>query len=207
MTGQPKELGKFASLSSGLLARKGDARPAMRRPSGAAPHGVKDQAADLGWNDFGHDDEAETGTDARPAETQSPIVLKQQRRIAETFRNNMQSEARDEANVAAAVPERSPRTSNEQDNTDIADAEAIIRPVMREFNIKAQKRNGRSIDGGAAFTLRLDAERHLRLRLACTVKNKSAQRLVTEALDRFLSDMSEIDGLMAKIAVGEKEKS
>lgn len=44
----------------------------------------------------------------------------------------------------------------------------------------------------AAFTLRVDAERHLRLRMACAVKNRSAQQLVTEALDRVLA---EVDGL------------
>ena len=47
----------------------------------------------------------------------------------------------------------------------------------------------------AAFTLRLDAERHLRLRLASTIQNRSAQRLVTEALDRFLEDIPQLDKL------------
>ena len=39
----------------------------------------------------------------------------------------------------------------------------------------------------AAFTLRLDAERHLQLRLVCAVRHRSAQQIVTEALDAFLS--------------------
>lgn len=47
----------------------------------------------------------------------------------------------------------------------------------------------------AAFTLRLDADRHLRLRLASTIQNRSAQRLVTEALDRFLEDIPQLDKL------------
>ena len=38
----------FASLSSGLLARKGQARPAMRRQTTLAEAGD-----DLGWNDMG----------------------------------------------------------------------------------------------------------------------------------------------------------
>ena len=41
----------FASLSSGLLARKGAARPAMR-PQGFAPHAGFE---DLGWNDMGQE--------------------------------------------------------------------------------------------------------------------------------------------------------
>ena len=38
----------------------------------------------------------------------------------------------------------------------------------------------------AAFTLRLDAERHLRLRLATAVTGRSAQQIVTGALDALL---------------------
>ena len=51
----------------------------------------------------------------------------------------------------------------------------------------------------AAFTLRLDAKRHLKLRLASTVRNRSAQQLVTEALDRFLKDIPEIEALAAQV--------
>ena len=40
----------FASLSSGLLARKGAAKPAMR-PQGFASFGSS--LEDLGWNDMG----------------------------------------------------------------------------------------------------------------------------------------------------------
>jgi predicted RNA-binding Zn ribbon-like protein len=51
----------------------------------------------------------------------------------------------------------------------------------------------------AAFTLRLDAKRHLKLRLASTVRNRSAQQLVTEALDRFLDAIPEIEALAAQV--------
>jgi len=54
--------------------------------------------------------------------------------------------------------------------------------------------------GKAAFTLRLDAERHLRLRLACTLDACSAQALVTEALDRALAEMPEIEALAVQAA-------
>lgn len=52
----------------------------------------------------------------------------------------------------------------------------------------------------AAFTLRVDAERHLKLRLACAVANRSAQQLVTEALDRLLEDLPDVAQLAAQIA-------
>ncbi|MBV9842054.1 MAG: hypothetical protein JOY99_11115 [Sphingomonadaceae bacterium] len=42
----------------------------------------------------------------------------------------------------------------------------------------------------AAFTLRLDAQRHARLRDACAASQRSAQQLVTQALDHFLAAVS-----------------
>ena len=51
----------------------------------------------------------------------------------------------------------------------------------------------------AAFTLRLDGERHLKLRLACTLSGRSAQQLVTEALDKLLSDQPQIAELAAQV--------
>src|SRR3546814_15391568 len=52
--GEPKPL---ASLSAGLLARKGGARPAMRRqPLGSGPAPLNSGGYDdLGWNDMGYD--------------------------------------------------------------------------------------------------------------------------------------------------------
>ena len=47
----------------------------------------------------------------------------------------------------------------------------------------------------AAFTLRLDPDRHLKLRLACALSRRSAQQLVTEALDIFLDSRPELDAL------------
>jgi hypothetical protein len=59
----------------------------------------------------------------------------------------------------------------------------------------------RSTLGGkakAAFTLRLDPERHFKLRLACAVNARSAQQLVTDALDHLLGDMPELESMAAK---------
>jgi hypothetical protein len=50
----------------------------------------------------------------------------------------------------------------------------------------------------AAFTLRLDPDRHLKLRLACAVGGRSAQQLVTDALDQLLEHMPELDAMAAK---------
>ena len=51
----------------------------------------------------------------------------------------------------------------------------------------------------AAFTLRLDAERHLRLRLACAVTRHSAQQIVARALDEALASIPEIEALASQV--------
>jgi len=51
----------------------------------------------------------------------------------------------------------------------------------------------------AAFTLRLDAERHLRLRLACAVSGRSAQQIVARALDEALASLPEIEALASQV--------
>ena len=135
----------FASLSSGLLARKGQARPAMR-PQGFDSMVTPPREEDLGWNDMGADQ-----VHAAPAI------------------------ARDVPSVQAAEPARAP----------VAAAEIVHLPVVRA----AAGSKGRS-----AFTLRLDPVRHLRLRLAAALRHRSAQALVTEALDAFLAS-PEIDAL------------
>jgi len=65
------------------------------------------------------------------------------------------------------------------------------KPAVRKSALKQGKR--------AAFTLRLDAERHLKLRLASTIKGQSAQQIVTEALDSLLSEIKELDTLAAQM--------
>jgi len=52
--------------------------------------------------------------------------------------------------------------------------------------------------GKAAFTLRLDPQRHLKLRLACAVNGRSAQQIVTDALDQLLTEMPELEPMAEK---------
>ena len=66
--------------------------------------------------------------------------------------------------------------------------------------LRAERRSALAEGRRAAFTLRLDAARHLQLRLACTVNGRSAQQLMTEALDRLLADQPEIAQLAAQVA-------
>lgn len=130
---------RHGSLSSPLLARKGQARPAMRPQTAAF-----EADADLGWNDMG---------DAAPL----PAVLIEQKVLRDAF-------PAAEADVSA-------------------------------------------IRSRAAFTLRLDAERHLRLRLAATIAGVSAQTLMTRALDQFLQTLPEVETLATQVPARPRRSS
>ena len=188
------ELKAFASLSSGLLARKGAAKPAMR-PQGFGQMPMSVGMEDLGWNDMGQAPQApveelpehvpssiaaltpapragqsEPERDFEQEEVAPPPVVEQQRAIEATFA--------EPARPAPAAP------------VPTASVVALPPRARRAPGSKAK----------AAFTLRLDAERHLKLRLACAVTHRSAQQLVTEAVDQFLSTLPELDGLSSAVA-------
>lgn len=77
----------------------------------------------------------------------------------------------------------------------------VVRQRSEAANRTAAPRRSALAEGRrAAFTLRLDAERHLRLRLACAVSNRSAQQLVTQALDRLLDELPDVAELAAQVA-------
>jgi hypothetical protein len=202
----------FASLGPTLLARKGGAKPAMRPQlagmtpmgGGSAAQALAADLEDLGWNDMGEEDapadrSAEvlqlTPAPANPeaeAETDQgsprPLVKSMHEELAERL-------ALDEATAAKPIPLRKretalravPEPEIEDEITDFDET-----PTPRGRSVKADSRR-------AAFTLRLDAKRHLKLRLASTVRNRSAQQLVTEALDRFLRDIPEIESLARQV--------
>jgi len=79
----------------------------------------------------------------------------------------------------------------------------VLQVVQAPAHIPAPRRSSRQraapgSKGKAAFTLRLDPERHLKLRLACAVSGRSAQLLVTDALDQLLGGMPELDAMAEK---------
>ena len=169
----------FASLSPTLLARKGGARPAMRSQLQPLPmfnEATARQMDDLGWNDMGHDEEPEAPQIAAPEDT----VLHE----AEIVSLNPA-----EPVLLAPVPEIVHRQRGIA--TLLAGPTATPEAPQRQSALAKGRR--------AAFTLRLDAERHLKLRLACTVSNRSAQQIVTEALDRLIADQPELSALAEQI--------
>ncbi len=170
-----------ASLSSGLLARKGQARPAMR-PQGFVGLNPGTSLDDLGWNDMGIE-----AFEPAPITEQVPPVLAQRQVLAEEFLPQPEPVAQPEAvEELAAVPEP-------------------VQPAPRPVSTATASRIGREVaakKGKAAFTLRLDTERHLKLRLASALSGRSAQMLVTEALDAFLETLPEVGVLASQLPPG-----
>lgn len=181
----------YASLTAGLLARKGQARPAMR-PQG---YGFASDD-DLGWNDMG-------GTDMLTAEQRAALMPAQpmhfQPRPAVELDQAVpspvavqQQAIADEFAAAAAAVVRTP----EPESADLSEAPvsvpASVAAAIPSINVAPAQpvhrpRAAAGSKAKAAFTLRLDPDRHMKLRLACVYAHQSAQQLVTAALDEYLS--------------------
>src|SRR4029079_9478733 len=87
----------------------------------------------------------------------------------------------------------------------------LIRPVVAPVHAPMPRARraprARSVPGSkskAAFTLRLDPNRHLKLRLACAVDGRSAPQRVNDALDQLPERMRDLDGLAEKEKRGGK---
>ena len=95
-----------------------------------------------------------------------------------------------------------PVQADNEDDTD--EGTQAFAGVALPKNLKPAPARSKAVVKGkrAAFTLRLDQERHLMLRLACTVRGSSAQQLVTDALDGLLAEMPEIAMLAAQVQRG-----
>lgn len=77
-------------------------------------------------------------------------------------------------------------------------APPLVPPAAPAPRALAKARGG-AAERRAAFTLRLDPDRHLKLRLASTMQGVSAQALLTEALDAMLAEFEELDALAARM--------
>jgi hypothetical protein len=235
----------FASLSSGLLARKGGAKPAMR-PQGFGSFGGS--LEDLGWNDMGapeHYDHVPTPIDAltpsprvRPISApvdcdegeeaeelfqapEPPPILEQQRVLRRTFAQPQAVEAEaakpepvelEPVEVHAVEPQAVEAEAAKPEPVELEPVEvhavepqaAKVEPAEVVHLPRARTQPGRA---KAAFTLRLDPERHLKLRLACALTGRSAQLLVTGALDQYLASHPEVEALAERVPAAGKRSS
>ena len=105
--------------------------------------------------------------------------------------NDMGHEA-DEPDTATILQLDIPKPANEPVET----AKLL---KAKQYGKIAKSRSTPAKGKRAAFTLRLDPERHLKLRLASTMQNCSAQQLVTEALDALLDEFEELESLAARM--------
>jgi hypothetical protein len=235
MTSDPKP---FASLSSGLLARKGAARPAMR-PQGFGQMGSG--LEDLGWNDMGFEppkpvlapvldgDDGSAAPRSNPAlglTPASPVHVVQEELAQRLVSDAPEYEEIDDTAepVPADVPPlaellverveddvppppllqvKAERVMPAVAKVPVPVAVAVSAPVAVSVPVSppvASAPRSRASVGKAkaAFTLRLDQERHLKLRLACAVTGTSAQMLVTRALDELLATMPELDAMASR---------
>jgi hypothetical protein len=78
--------------------------------------------------------------------------------------------------------------------------EVLLRQQEIQNRMARERRSALADGRRAAFTLRVDADRHLQLRLACTLTGRSAQQLVTEALDQLLDSLPDVAELAANVA-------
>lgn len=175
---------------------------------------------DLGWNDMGHDDDgaqivpinAEIAADEFTANP-GPVIRRQQRRLEErvladavmTGAEDFDDEDYDEdaEPVYGEAYLDGDYADEPEDETEEAYAPtpapvAVPEPVPAPAPAPAPAPQPVHLPAAAsarraAFTLRLDADRHLKLRLAATMQGVSAQALVTEALDRLLAEYDELD--------------
>jgi hypothetical protein len=188
---EPKPL---ASLTSGLLARKGAARPAMRRQqmlgnvlSDSHSHASHD---DLGWNDMGYDVDPVQAGDS-----------------AERHESGLSPMAGHETHSKAAVHQLSfdaplptpaePEVVQQQRRVQALAAVPAAAPVAAKPARAPKERAAVGAKGSFAFTLRLDASRHLYLRLASATSNRSAQQIMIKLLDEFVAAQPTLAALAA----------
>lgn len=171
-----------ASLTANLLARRGAARPAMRRPSLAGLQSGSTYSDDLGWNDMGHEP---------AAEADQPEVDKNVAPVG----------------VEAPVPIKPSMVARDSDPAPVSPAKEQMLSLAEQISLRSAPRKTSSARPAslagearkAAFTLRLDTERHLRLRLLSAVSNRSAQQLLVEALDEVIARNAKVQELAEQV--------
>ncbi len=206
----------IASLSAGLLARKGAARPAMRRqlPIGGFGQAAVAHHDDLGWNDMGYDvDPVTPGADTPRAFDHGLTPMGRDDAAGLSHREMESALDRHPAEVAPIVPKVAvpgPVASPAIEQRQAIEASLNVTPLpepapthqplpthqpmstadsapVRRLAVPRAPRVKPGTRGCYAFTLRLDPERHMRLRLAAATHNLSAQQLLVQLLDQHLA--------------------
>jgi hypothetical protein len=202
----------YASLSSGLLARKGGAKPAMRPQgfngfNGGPGFNAGGSLEDLGWDDMGPEDEFHShggpiGLTPAPRGHHEHEAHEHEVHEEEPFE---QADLTEEAPLAHPVEHVQQPIVAQQPviaPPPVVEQQRALRESFSEGEVVELPRRRAapaSVKAKAAFTLRLDPERHLKLRLASAVTRLSAQQLVTGALDDFLNSLPELEAMADRV--------
>lgn len=195
-----------ASLSSGLLARKGTARPAMRRQfpssfgSSSTPSASID-ADDLGWNDMGEDQPPHAACPPSPQlpdpadNVQAPAVMQQREALHEAYSRSIRFGSAPDVQ-AESLEDAEDDANDETDVTSSAAhrANAAPDPSERVSLLTMSQRSPTFYRGGRerSFTLRMSEARHAQLRDICVNRNCSAQLFVTQAIDHYVAEITKL---------------
>jgi hypothetical protein len=185
----------FASLTSGLLARKGGARPAMRRQM-ALGHDNPVMHDDLGWNDMGYDVDPLPGAVVHHASGLSPMPHGHGAHAdaAPAPVLPMPGVDGNAATESAAEPVVVQQRRKAQA---LANAHAPLAAPTAQRDVKPRAEAG--ANGRFAFTLRLNAERHLLLRLASAATNRSAQQILVQLVDDYFASQPAVAAMAAQL--------
>jgi hypothetical protein len=202
----------LASLTSGLLARKGGAKPAMRRQVSLSGGSDLGQMAshmaghdDLGWNDMGYDvnpdqSQANHSSDNRPMLSPMPSPVQSAAAAATASAAapvvalySKDSSEKSSETASPSLPEVVRQQAALQDHVRTVDQPALIASVAPTRARTPRRQAGAK--GTFAFTLRLDPDRHMKLRLASALKNVSAQNMLTQAVDQLLAAIPGLDAV------------
>ncbi len=202
---EPKPL---ASLSSALLARKGGARPAMRRQTTLHAASLSSHD-DLGWNDMGYDvDPTDHGAEisrlagnglspmAGHAPAAAPLTRDVVQRMDAAADLPEQIEApvvhEQHRRIASELTVEAPVVTAPAPALAPAPAVAVAKPKAAP-----RPRADAGAKGNFAFTLRLDPVRHLKLRLSSAINNRSAQQILVQLLDDYLAAQPDLAAIAA----------
>ncbi|WP_374591918.1 hypothetical protein [Novosphingobium sp.] len=169
----------MAGLTSGLLARKGGARPAMRSQLFASLRQTEQSAEnqadldDLGWNDMGED---APETAASQPDTGSNLFADRQDFLAKRIQFSAGAALLDETPLEPEGDEAVHTPAATLAGGAASSLLALNPPVTREVR--------------RAVTVRINEERYSQLREVCHGLGWTAPRAISEALEQWLAARS-----------------
>ncbi|MEL7028842.1 MAG: hypothetical protein AAGL49_06400 [Pseudomonadota bacterium] len=169
------ERGTYASLSAGLLARKGEATPAMesfgRHPAPkTSPAAVKPVQS------------GESGADA-PSPSPKSVLAAAKPALFERIRRATKPDRADaDASSPPPPPSAEPAPPAVKEELQAAQVDGLCAPECAAPDDGA----GRPSGPRAAVTVRLQTSAFLRLKLASAQKQRTSQDLISAALDEYL---------------------